>query len=424
MLDTRNTDPDGSFPHLALALDPVSAGSAFGRVLGAMGYPAAALETSLERVRLKPGRKALFGYRLRGRDACGKSFDQRLMLTQWPLGDRAQLPDLGGDAAASPAFGPPRMELDELGGEAWFFPNDRKIRHIAHLLAAAKEMGGEPEVVHYVPEQGCTIRCEIEGKVRFGKVRADDRGSVSVRVYHAAAPALGEGLRLAPILSHDPLTRIQWQESVAGRPVGIEEIALDPALWADRLATALRAFHALPVPEGLKCLDQPSVCRTVLGRIERTLPAMPEHARRLSAISCRLNSLCLGDPPLRLSHGDLHPANLLWDGKDFALIDLDTCALAPAALDQGSLVAAIAAKAIQAGWKTAHVGVLIDAFAAAFSKNSGEAAQFEWFLTASLIGERLYRSATRLKSSASGARLALLELAEARLDLLEQRHAR
>ena len=169
-------------------------------------------------------------------------------------------------------------------------------------------------------------------------------------------------------------------------------------------------------------LDQQSICRTVRGRIERIAPVMPEHAEGLARITARLERLCTGSLPLRLSHGDLHPANLLWDGASFALIDLDTCALAPPALDQGGLAASLAAKAIQLGWETRHIGLLIDVLAIAF-KDEG-APQFDWFVAASLIGERLYRSATRLKSADPAARLTLLKLAENRLDRLEHAHVR
>jgi aminoglycoside/choline kinase family phosphotransferase len=149
---------------------------------------------------------------------------------------------------------------------------------------------------------------------------------------------------------------------------------------------------------------------------------MPEHAQALDRIGARLERLCGDNLPLQLSHCDLHPANLLWDGTSLALIDLDTCALAPPALDQGSLAASLAAKAIEIGWDPQCIGSLIDALAIAF-KDEG-ASQFDWFIAASLIGERLYRSATRLKSANPGARRALLELAEERLDRLENSHAR
>lgn len=141
---------------------------------------------------------------------------------------------------------------------------------------------------------------------------------------------------------------------------------------------------------------------------------MPEHAARLFDLAARLERHADFTPALALSHGDLHPANLLWDGDSFALIDLDTCALAPPARDYASLAAALAARANALGISS---GPMIDELA---ETCPAPAREFRWFLAASLIGERLYRSATRLKP-ANG--VALLALAEASLDICEKHHA-
>ena len=141
---------------------------------------------------------------------------------------------------------------------------------------------------------------------------------------------------------------------------------------------------------------------------------MPEYAVPLLSMAARLEQHANFAPVLALSHGDLHPANLLWDGASFALIDLDTCALASPARDHASLTAALAAKATGLGFAP-------DAMIGAMASASGVPSRaFHWFLAASLLGERLYRSATRLKNAN---RAALIALAETSLQTCELHHA-
>ena len=306
------------FATLDRALDPQFAARALARSLAQAGFAARSLEAHVERVRLKPGRKALIGYRLRGSDAAGNPFDQHLMLTLWPGGDPALLPDMGIIGAAMPAFGPPRMAVLELGGEAWFFPNDRKIGGIAQLLEQAKALGPVVEVIHYVPEQGCTVRVTGDCGTFYGKVRADDRGMTAARV---AGLAAGRGVRLAQVIHCDARLRIHWQQAVAGEPLDVGAVLAEPAVWAKRIGAALCAFHAMPAPSGLPVIEPATLAKAVTRRLAKVADAMPEYAAQLGSMAARLEQHANFAPVLALSHGDLHPANLLWDGASFALIE-------------------------------------------------------------------------------------------------------
>ncbi len=413
MLMQRLDHTDAGFATLDRALDPLAAGKALADALDRAGFPTSELTASVERVRLKPGRKALIGYRLRGTDALGHPLDQQLMFTLWPQGDPERLPDMGVHASATPAFGPPRMPVAELAGEAWFFPNDRKIAAIADLFEQARGIGEHVEVVHYVPEQGCTLRVNGSRGTFYGKVRADDRGVTATRVACLAGGRSQGQVRLAQVVHCDVARRIQWQQAVAGQPLEARDVLEQPALWAGRIATALGAFHALPAPSGLPVIAPELLAQAVVRRIGRIAGEMPGHAARLSALATRLEEQAQFTTVPALSHGDLHPANLLWDGASFALIDLDTCALAPPARDFASLAAALAVKAIGLGISPKP---MIDALADA---SGVSARQFHWFLAASLIGERLYRSATRRKHTD---REAVMALAEASLEFCETHH--
>jgi Phosphotransferase enzyme family len=392
---------DPAFPILSDALDPQRAAMAFAQVLP----PLADLHCTIERVRLKRGRKVVIGYRLTGTDVDGMAFDQMAMASLWPEGDPALLRDMGG-TTVQPPFGPSTAALDAIGGKVWFFPNDRKVHAIPALLAGwPGGPKGTIDIVHYVPEQGCTVCLTAEKECYYGKARADDRGAVAMRV-DAAARADGEpALRLARVVHHDSAQRILWQESVSGHRLDPAVFRADPILWASRVAGVLADLHRLVPPQELKALTCASIAQTVANRAERTMRAMPELAQDVENVSAALTSATPGPLPLVLSHCDLHPGNLLWDGESFAVIDLDTAACAPAALDYGTFIASLIHAGIVASASDADIKMLVTAF-------QGVAPHLNWFIAASLIGERLYRCGTRLKSPSVQVRSRLIHIAK------------
>jgi aminoglycoside phosphotransferase len=408
---------DPLFPKLALALDSDRAAAAFVAALAENGYQTQGLSCEIERSRLKAGRKVLIGYRLRGRDMAGKPFDQRVMVTLFPAEDASALPDVSGGAELTkPAFGPPTLRVEQLGGQAWFFPNDRKVHHIVDLLNSEY---GKAEVVHYVPEQGCTVRVARAGSpALYGKCRADDRGAVAARV-HASAQRLAKAIRLAPVTHYDPARRLLWQEEIPGFEVDPADILARPNHWAARIANGLRDLHSLPAPDGLSLLTIASLSTNAALRALRTANAMPQLAHRISAVQAIIEATRPAETALVLSHCDLHPGNLLWDGERFALIDLDTAALAPAALDYGTLTAALIHKAIETNARDTVIWTMVAALRSAAVHEIGDEASFDWFTAASLIGERLYRCSTRLKSPRLAVRERLVTIAET----LAVRHA-
>ncbi len=405
---------DNGFPKLAESLDPEMAASAIAHDLREAGFCCPTLKVEVERIRIKPGRKALIGYRLTGRDSGDRAFDQRMMLSHWPGGKVSKLPVVEGNESSAPSFGPPAMTFPRLQANAWFFPNDRKIGHIADLITQGREYGGV-KIVHYVPEQGCTIRVCGQDGILYGKARADDRGLVAASI--GASPSTH--VRLAPIASYDAARRILWQHAVSGSPVSVSELILHAPVWSTRIAAAIAAFHQIPVKSDLKSLTAETVAKTIISRITRTAAAMPDVSDRLIHLARRIRSLRPSETPLKLAHCDLHPSNLLWDDTSFAIIDLDTAALAPVALDHGTLVASIAHRALVDGASPQRVAEMINQFRKAAAAELDDLYQFDWFVAASLLGERLYRCGTRLKSPEFRIRTALINLAEDCLDNME-----
>ena len=92
MLTKAPTDP--VFPFLAQALDRDAIARAFVSALSASGFESQRLTCTIERSRIKRGRKAIIGVRLHGRTADGRPIDQRWMVALFPNGDSAALPDM------------------------------------------------------------------------------------------------------------------------------------------------------------------------------------------------------------------------------------------------------------------------------------------------------------------------------------------
>ncbi len=98
MLMLTKTPTDPVFPFLAQGLDRDTIASAFDAALSASGFVAQGLVCTIERSRIKRGRKAVLGIGLRGRTADGQPIDQRCMIALFPHGDAAALPDMSVDA--------------------------------------------------------------------------------------------------------------------------------------------------------------------------------------------------------------------------------------------------------------------------------------------------------------------------------------
>jgi aminoglycoside phosphotransferase len=408
MLMQAQLNCDPAFPGLSDALDPALAARAFAEALSLSGRPVTNLDCAVERVRIKRGVKVVIGYRLTGVDGQGQRIDQHAMVSLWPDGDPARLKDMGGEHV-QPLFGPPTLLLERIGGKAWFFPNDRKVHNIAALMNGPTGLaGGAAEVIHYVPEQGCTVRYTHQGRSLFGKTRADDRCTVSALVDQAAQNNGRLPVRLVCVIEHDRKHRILWQEEVPGRELTAADVLAEPETWAPRIAIAIAGFHSIKAPSALKSLTSQTIAHTLDQRAARTTQIMPELAAQISGIANALAMSCPGPGELLVSHCDLHPGNLLWDGTSFALIDLDTTAFAPPARDYGSLIAALIHKAIEARVSDDVIGNMVRVFNSAVP----DVPHIAWFTAASLIGERLYRCGTRLKSPSIEVRSRLITLAQ------------
>lgn len=92
--------------------------------------------------------------------------------------------------------------------------------------------------------------------------------------------------------------------------------------------------------------EEAGVLRNWLGHVQR-FQALPEPRLLARAVERVCGMLLDGGDPLVVSHRDLHDKQLLWDGDRLGLLDLDTAALAEAALDLANLRAHLELRRVQ-----------------------------------------------------------------------------
>jgi len=198
----------------------------------------------------------------------------------------------------------------------------------------------ETVVVRYRPLRRCTVRRDVGGAARFGKVFADGRG----RSVHRTAAALrraGElGFAVPGPDRYDAATRTVWQRELDGAPLKACLLGPDGEDWAERVgraaATLGRAELRPPVDyDGTAQLARSARLGVDLGR---RIPALAPEVDRLLARLRGLHEDSRPAPP-RPVHGALHVAQWLVSGSRLGLLDFDCFALGDRELDAGTFVA-------------------------------------------------------------------------------------
>ena len=114
-----------------------------------------------------------------------------------------------------------------------------------------------------------------------------------------------------------------WERLARAWPAVVRATAALPRHTAAHETAVLRAwFDRTRATGALDVLDALAGRGRIEREVERACAALGE-----------------AGGPLVVSHRDLHDGQLLWDGRDLSLLDLDTAATAEAALDLGNLAA-------------------------------------------------------------------------------------
>lgn len=425
---------DPALPHLPQALDAEAMGRTFGELLQPHG--AVVEGCDIERIKYRPQRNCSLSYRLRLRDAQGRTLPEQRVAARLCSGDggpramRAARRPLQASAA-----GPALQWLPALDMLTWWWPNDAKLaaprvladevllrtRVLPPVVAAlgggrAEGLTARVEIVQYVPESRLTARVHLawsaQGRRHAQCVYAKASLAPEAAQVHGLLRALQHSatwqagrLRTPQALLWQPDFGLHWQTELPGTPLlelaraGLG--ATGPTL-AQRLGAQLAELHALPLPQARPPADLPARLAEVVAGLGLALPdqaaALQDLAARLAAGLPALDGL-----PLATLHGDLHARNVLVDLQDdlrLGLIDLDGLQQGPAMLEFGAVVGEGVYRALLEGaaptrdaafWQALQQGYA----AAGGARFAGPA--LAWATAWSLLTERAWRCVVNLK---------------------------
>lgn len=172
------------------------------------------------------------------------------------------------------------------------------------------------------------------------------------------------GLAAPQVLTHDANRAVVVSSVLPGRPVS--ELSTNPAwevvwgAWARswvRLQADPSAGADLPTHTAA---DEARVVETWASHAH-SLGVLPQvWLSRAATASARLRRGTPGSRPV-VTHRDLHDKQLLWDGSDLGVLDLDTACLADPALDPANLAVHADLRRAQGWWSEPAAATVVSA---------------------------------------------------------------
>ncbi len=239
----------------------------------------------------------------------------------------------------------------------------------------------------------------------YAKADAEKRGPVTQAVMASLWQSLArrEGrLALPRPLLWQPGSGLHWQAAVPGHALLDARPLLDGAC-APAVGRLLAALHQSPVPaapwvslDGLR--QQLRDTHALLCAVQ---PALAARAGRVAAqLEAGLSHISSGAQILSTLHGDLHPRNLMLDGEDISLIDLDSARQGPALLDLGSWLADAIYRAQLGGQGAGGFEAGCQSFLAGYVQAGGQrfgSQSVAWATAWQLWCQRVWRCIVNLK---------------------------
>jgi hypothetical protein len=360
---------DRSLPQLAHALDEQAMAEVFADELRAHGTH---LERcTIERVKYRPNRNCTLSYLLHLRDgSSGLPLEQRVAARLCAGGDSVRRAVRASGTPLHPSISGPALRLlPGLDMLTWWWPNDAKLtaphlladgdalrQHVLPELVALLSTGRgtlvshEIEIVQYVPELRLTARVDLrwhaDGQIdrqcvyAKASIEPDGAGAHEILRTLQASPAWGVArLRTPQALLWQPAHMLRWQGGLPGQALLDLSSSVATRLAAP-LGAQLAALHGTHVAAAGELTR--GILYTRLISITRLLgDALPDSRVTLQCAAEHLTDglRWLDNAALVTLHGDLHPRNVLVDGDQLALIDLDDVHRGPALLELGAWVA-------------------------------------------------------------------------------------
>jgi aminoglycoside phosphotransferase len=368
MSTIRELPQDQALPHLARALDERAMVKVFSDTM--RGHSAHVVNCMIERVKYRPSRNCSVSYLLGMRDsATGAVFEQRVAARLCSGGDlTSRAARCSGGPFQRSLAGPTLRLLPELDMLTWWWPNDAKLaapgvladprvmreQVLPELVAVLSEGRGtlvdyQLEIAQYIPEQRVCARVDLSWRVdgltvhrrAFAKSSCDPDSATVHAILRTLqeSPAWRAGkIRTPRALLSQPAFGLHWLQGLPGHSL-LESAPQDMARRVSSLGAQLAALHGTPVGQG-NVLTREALCislATAVKLLSQTLPGSRSTLVRVSKLLT--DGMSFFDAALQVTlHGDLHRCNVLVEGEQIALIDLDNLHCGPAILELGAWV--------------------------------------------------------------------------------------
>jgi aminoglycoside phosphotransferase (APT) family kinase protein len=292
-------------------------------------------------------------------------------------------------------------------------PNDPRLAALPALCGdAPPALDGftlqAPQLVQYVPELRATARVNAAGhdglpQTLFAKTSHDATGGAThaaMRTLADSAAARAGRLRLPRSIAWQPAQGLHWQAGVPGIAL-LDHPAQGTATLAARVGAMVAALHGseAPVARHATAAQLQQRLREVIDLLWFVNPrwhAALERIGRTLGEQVAAMDLAVG----ATLHGDLHPRNLLVDGEDLWLIDLDSLWLGAPVLDLGAWLADGLYRELLEGSDPQRGEAAREAFVAAYREGSQrhvDPRALQAAVLYQLVCERAQRCVTTLK---------------------------
>lgn len=393
-------------------------------------------DCQVKRIKYTPGNTCMFCYRLALEDTnsghereqvlIGRIYGENKSAHEYLEAQKAEWVD-------TPLI-KPLMHFEDLDMVLWAFPNDPTLSGVTALTdldfleknflpqLTASRWGSEWELanlthtlIRYKPESGCTVRLKIQlinaltGATKpwvvYGKALSLEKGekthNVMTELWNAASHPKS-GFKPARPLGFFSDHRILWQEGLPGEPLKNQN-KTHPEFFRllGQSAAAIAKLHQTPITcTGVKRIRD--IVRSLKKRealVGRFCPAIHSD---LTAVVNRLISRAesMDDAPMATLHGDLHLKNILVNGSDIYLIDMDNAMVGSPLLDLGSFSCGAITNALKRREPLTvaekQIKVFVDSYRNAVPWEIPQE-ELDWHTAAALIYQGIFRSIRRLK---------------------------